>query len=322
MRIKDKARLAIAVGLASATVAATALAPATAFADYKGYHDVPANHWAVTGGVIDWAEYNGIINGFPDGSWGADMTVNRAQAAAILYNLAGQPKVTGSPQFDDAASLGWATTAATWAQQQGIFTGTVHTDGSVTFDPWNPLTREQSAKILCVIAGGRAGNPSALSRFPDDDSVSDWARGVVAWAVENGVIGNGGYLGGNLSCTRAEFASMTRTTDNRFLHYAIDDWDDDGLWGDDDDDDRWDDDWDDRYDDDDDDDDDWDDRYDDDDDDWDDDDRYDDDDDDWDDDDRYDDDDDNDDDDRWDDDRYDDDDDRYDDDDWDDRWGD
>ena len=153
MRIKDKARLAIAVGLASATVAATALAPATAFADYKGYHDVPANHWAVTGGVIDWAEYNGIINGFPDGSWGADMTVNRAQAAAILYNLAGQPKVTGSPQFDDAASLGWATTAATWAQQQGIFTGTVHADGSVTFDPWNSLTREQSAKILSLPRG-------------------------------------------------------------------------------------------------------------------------------------------------------------------------
>lgn len=282
MRINDKACRAIVAGLASVTVAAAAFAPATAYAAYKNYHDVPADHWAATSGVIDWADRNGVINGFPDGSWGADQPVNRAQAAAILYNLAGQPAVSGEPRFDDASELGWAKTAATWAQQQGIFSGTVHADGRLTFNPWDSLTREQAAKILCVLAGNRAGNTSVLNRYQDAGSVSEWAREVVAWAVQAGVMGNGGALNGNQPCTRSEFVSMTKTTDSRFLHYGDewdDDWDldDDGWdddrndWDDDDDwdDDRWDDDddqWDDDHDDD------WDDNWDDDrfDDDWDD----------------------------------------------------
>ena len=279
MRISKSVRFAITAGLVSATVAAATFAPATAFADYKGYTDVPVNHWAVTGGVIDWADRNGIINGFPDGSWGVDQPVDRAQAAAILYNLAGNPPVSGSPQFSDADTLGWARDAAAWAQQQGIFTGTQHADGRVTFDPWSPLTREQAAKILCVLAGSTGSDPAILNNFSDRGSVSSWAEGVVAWAVQNGIMGNGGSLGGTRACTRGEFASMTRPADNRIMH-IIDDHTD------------WVDDWDDRYDD-------WDDDWDDD--------RFDDDDD-WDDD-RYDDD--------WDDDRFDDDDDRYDDD-WDD----
>ncbi|MDN0055580.1 S-layer homology domain-containing protein [Collinsella ihumii] len=245
MRINDKACRAIVAGLASVTVAAAAFAPATAYAAYKNYYDVPADHWAATSGVIDWADRNGVVNGFPDGSWGADQPVNRAQAAAILYNLAGQPAVSGEPRFDDASELGWAKTAATWAQQQGIFSGTVHADGRLTFDPWDSLTREQAAKILCVLAGNRAGNTSVLNRYQDAGSVSEWAREVVAWAVQAGVMGNGGALNGNQPCTRSEFVSMTKMTDSRFLHYG-DEWDDD--W--DLDDDGWDDNWDDDHDDD------------------------------------------------------------------------
>ena len=144
MRIKDKARLAIAVGLASATVAATALAPATAFADYKGYHDVPANHWAVTGGVIDWAEYNGIINGFPDGSWGADMTVNRAQAAAMLQrtaNLLGTVSRSKSMTFNDAGTISsYARESVDFVTSCGIMNG----KGEGRFDPKGTYTREQA----------------------------------------------------------------------------------------------------------------------------------------------------------------------------------
>lgn len=304
MRIAKNIRHAIVAGLAGATVAAATFAPAMAYADYKGYQDVAANHWAASSGVIDWADRNDIVNGFPDGSWGADKPIDRAQAAAILYNLAGNPPVTGSPQFSDADTLGWARTAATWAQQQGIFTGTEHADGRVTFDPWSPLTREQAAKILCVLSGSKGANPAIVDQFPDGNSVSGWAKSVVAWAAKNGIMGNGGSLNGNSVCTRAEFVSMTRTTDNRIMHIIDDhtDWDDD--WDDRFDD--WDDDWDDdRFDDDDD----WGDQ---------DDDRWDDD---WDDNDNWDDDwDDNrDDQDDWDDDRWDNDDDN---DDWDDRWDD
>ena len=334
MRRFSKVRLAIAAGLATATFAAAAIAPVTAYAAYGNYSDLSSNHWAVQGGVVDWAEKNDIINGV-NGEWLPESQITRAQAAVVLYNLAGNPQVSGVARFDDNDILyrdySWALNAITWAQRKGIFTGSVNADGSVNFNPGDILTREQAAKILCVISGGSSGNPATLNRFPDRASVSAWATGVVAWAAENDIMGKGGQLSANSSCTRAEFVTMTKSTDH-YIHPEVDDWDDDDWddWFDDDrfddddwDDDDWYDDWDDWYEDqfdDDDDDDRWDD-------DWDDDDRFDDDDDDdrFDDDDDWDDDDDDRLDDDWDDDdRFDDDDDRFDDDDDDDddRWDD
>lgn len=283
MRRFSKVRLAIAAGLATATFAAAAIAPVTALAAYGNYSDLSSTHWAVQGGVVDWAEKNDVISGI-NGEWRPDDTITRAQAAAVLYNLAGSPPVSGAPDFDDADELSWAANAVAWTQRTGIFSGSTNPDGTVTFNPNQPLTREQAAKILCVLAGGTEGSAASLNRFPDAGSVSGWATGVVAWAADNGIMGNGGSLSAQSSCTRAEFVAMTQSTD-RHIHPDVDDWDDDDWddWFDDDDGDGRDD------------------RYDDDDDHWDD----------WDDDDRFDDDDDD-----WDDDRYDDD------DDWDDDWND
>lgn len=295
MRKTSRVRLAIAAGLAIATFAA-AIAPVTAYAGYAGYSDLYEDHWAVREGVVAWSEKNGVVDGYEDGTWGAERAVDRATAAEILYKLAGCPRVTSRPAFADADSLSWAADSVAWAQQMGIFSGNVHADGSVTFDPWSPLTREQAAKVLRVIARAQSVNPSVLSGYGDRSSIAAWAAGSVAWAVDNDIMGKGGSLNGGGTCSRAEFVSMLKSTDERVrfdddywddrFDDRDDDWDDDELWEDAWDEDRWDDDDDDRYDDDDDDD-----RYDDD---WDDD-RYDDDDD-WDDD-RWDDDDD----DRWDD---------------------
>ena len=328
MRRLSRVRSAIAAGLAAATFAA-AIAPVTARADYAGYRDLSASHWAVKSGVIDWAERTGAVDGYGD-TWGPDRPVDRGTAAEILYKLAGRPRVSSGTTFADADELGWAANAAAWACETGIFKGYGNPDGSVTFDPWSPLTREQAAKVLRVVAQSRSVNPSVLSGYADKSSVSSWASGSVAWAVDSGVMGNGGSLNGTGTCSRVEFVAMLKSTDDRVhfdddywegdFHDRDDDWDDDDRWaqawdddrfGDDwDDDDRFDDDdgWDDDRDDDDWDDDNDDDRFDDDDD------RFDDDDDDWDDD-RFDDDwdDDRDDDDDWDDDRDDDDDDRWDD---------
>lgn len=295
--MSNKVRLAIAASLATASFA-MAITPATALADYRGYSDIPANHWAVTEGVIDWSENHHVVNGMGNGTWGLGNTITRAQAAQMIYNLAGRPAVTARPQFTDSATFDWAEDAIAWASTMGIFTGYENPNGLPTFDPGAPLTREQAAKVLRMVSRSRSGNTGILSNYPDAGSVSSWATGSVAWAVENNIMGKGGFLSGNAPCSRVEFVSMLKSTDDT-VHFN----DDDHYWDDrfeDFDDDRFDDDWDDNWDDDD--------RFDDDD--WDDDDRFDDDDDD-----RFDDDDDGWDDDRFDDD-WDDDDDR--DDDWDD----
>ena len=48
-----------------------------------------------------------------------------------------------------------------------------------------------------------------LGAFSDGTSVSDWAKAEVAWAAQNKIMGNGGYLAPQDQITRAEAAAMT-----------------------------------------------------------------------------------------------------------------
>ena len=51
------------------------------------FSDVDENHWA--SGYINCIAQKGIINGYPDGSFGAEDTINYAQAITILVRLLG-----------------------------------------------------------------------------------------------------------------------------------------------------------------------------------------------------------------------------------------
>lgn len=203
-------------GFTMALVAALMMGvPAIAHADYLGFTDIDESHWAVADGVVDWASENKVVNGV-DGRWMPDAVISRAQAATVLWNLAGNPSPGDKPFFTDADVLDWCADAAAWCQQEGIFTG----DGVTgAFDPWAPLTREQCAKVLMVREGGSEGEASSLDRFSDKGTVSGWATGVVAWAVENGVINgvqtdSGRLVQGQRACTRAEFVAMLKNLED------------------------------------------------------------------------------------------------------------
>lgn len=207
----------IARAAVAASLVAAVAAPAPAFASYLGYSDLSTSHWAVVGGVVDWAEESGIIHG-SNGQWRPDATVTRAEAAAIIWNYHGNPAPKKSAAFADAGSLSWARDAVAWCSEQGIFTGDASTDN---FNPWAPLTREQSAKVLCVMADGRIPATVSFGGFKDFNSVSKWAWGVMGWAVENGIVTgvqkpDGAYLAGRSGCTRAEFATMLRRVEDKY----------------------------------------------------------------------------------------------------------
>lgn len=199
----------------TAALAAALAAPVAAQAAYLGFSDLDASHWAVASGVVDWSVENKVING-ANGRWLPDNTISRAEAAAVLHNAAGNPKASKAPAFGDAGSLSWAYDAVAWCAQEGIFTGNAATGN---FDPWAPLTREQAAKILMVREGGDAGSASSLDKFSDKSTVSSWATGAVAWAVENGVIngvdtGSGRLVQGQRGCARAEFVAMLKNLED------------------------------------------------------------------------------------------------------------
>ena len=199
----------------TAALAAALAAPVAAQAAYLGFSDLDASHWAVASGVVDWSVENKVING-ANGRWLPDATISRAEAAAVLHNAAGNPKASKAPAFTDAGSLSWAYDAVAWCAQEGIFTGNAATGN---FDPWAPLTREQAAKVLMVREGGKAGSASSLDKFSDKSTVSSWATGPVAWAVEAGVINGvdtaqGRLVQGQRACTRAEFVAMLKNLED------------------------------------------------------------------------------------------------------------
>ena len=177
-----------------------------------GFTDVPGEgNWAHAG--IDYCVANGLMSGVGDNLFAPKMTTTRAQIVQILYNLEGEPKVSGTTPFTDLTQ-NWYKDAVLWAYQTGVVSGT----SATTFAPDLPVTREQIAVILMgyaekVLGVTRTWTPADLSGFPDAGSVSGWAKDALADAVALGLISgasNGGqtYLEPQGSATREQVATI------------------------------------------------------------------------------------------------------------------
>ena len=185
--------------------------PATGVMDVtKMFTDV-SHSWADDG--IRYCVTHQLMSGIGNDLFGPKLTTTRAQIVQILYNLEGEPKVSGKTPFTDLTN-DWYQDAVLWAYQTGVVAGT----SSTTFEPDLPVTREQIAVILMeyvtrVLKLERTWTPADLSTFPDAGSVSDWAKDAMADAVALGLISgasNGGqtYLEPQGSATREQVATI------------------------------------------------------------------------------------------------------------------
>ena len=185
--------------------------PATGVMDVtKMFTDV-SHSWADDG--IQYCVTHQLMSGIGNNLFGPKLTTTRAQIVQILYNLEGEPKVSGTTPFTDLTQ-DWYQDAILWAYQTGVVAGT----SSTTFEPDLPVTREQIAVILMeyvtrVLKLERTWTPADLSIFPDAGSVSDWAKDAMADAVGLGLISgasNGGqtYLEPQGSATREQVATI------------------------------------------------------------------------------------------------------------------
>ena len=149
------------------------------------FTDVTKN-WAYPG--IQYCVTHGIMGGMGDGTFAPTGTTTRAQIVQILYNLEGTPAVSGTTPFTDLTA-NWYKPAILWAYQNNVVAGTSPT----TFDPDQPVTREQIAVILTqymfhVLKMERTWTPADLSTFPDGANVSSWAKEAMQDAVALGLI--------------------------------------------------------------------------------------------------------------------------------------
>ena len=183
------------------------------------FNDVKPGDWFFD--VVFDAQANEWMNGYADGVlFGAHDQITRGQVACVLFNMAGADmnetdgsynEVFGWKSFDDVDGKAYYGEAIAWAKQAGVVNG--YGDG--TFRPDAPVTREELACMLANYAKkvdqadvSVEDADKVLSSMSDGASVSDWAKGSVAWAVENEIMGNAGFVNALSDITRAETAAM------------------------------------------------------------------------------------------------------------------
>jgi hypothetical protein len=164
-----------------------------------------SGHWAEAG--IKLAVSDGIVSGYPDGTFRPNHTVTRAEFAVMLMN-AWKPQDEGVElTFTDKTMIGvWAQKAIAQAVQAGIISGYV--DG--TFGPNAEVTRAEMAVMIAFALGQSSEANVIATGFSDDEDIPVWAKGSVAYLRQAGImIGKGDQLFGPQDhVTRAEAVTV------------------------------------------------------------------------------------------------------------------
>lgn len=108
----------------------------------SSFRDVKANDWFY--GYVNWGVVNGVTNGTGNNNFSPNAKCTRAEIVMFLWNLAGNPSVSGSSGFKDVKSSDWYCQAVNWAVSIGITTGT----GPDKFSPDDYCTRGQMITLI------------------------------------------------------------------------------------------------------------------------------------------------------------------------------
>lgn len=186
------------------------------------FADVSPTSWYSE--AVDYVVSHGLMSGTEPTLFSPNAVMTRAMLVVVLWRFEGSP--TGfKNNFRDVADGAWYESASAWAGENGIVSGT----GKRRFDPGGSITREQLATIMARYTsyiGSMDGGSSSLSAFSDGDSVSDWARAGMAWAVAHGIITGDKDSKGNAvlvpqgTATRAQAATvlMRYCSNSKYVH--------------------------------------------------------------------------------------------------------
>ncbi|NOU66041.1 hypothetical protein GC096_18555 [Paenibacillus sp. LMG 31461] len=141
-----------------------------------------AGHWSEAN--IKQAVSDGIVSGYPDGTFKPENAVTRAEFTVMLMNTL-KPKVVGAAlTFADSSKIGtWAQKAVAQAVQAGVING--YEDG--TFHPDAQITR---AEMAAMFAGalGQSNEVATTTGFADDKDIPVWAKSRVVYVKQAGIV--------------------------------------------------------------------------------------------------------------------------------------
>lgn len=180
--------------------------------------DVAESDWFFQ--AVKYVFERGIMVGTSDTTFEPQSSVTRGQVVQMLYNLEGQPTVTGEDGFTDVQAKDWWYNAVVWASQNEVVSG--YGDG--TFQPKRNISRQEFAQMLFNYAKFKGYDLTAigdLTKFPDGGDVAGWAETAMQWANGNELI-NGHADTGKLdplgTTVRAQAASILTKFHQTFVN--------------------------------------------------------------------------------------------------------
>lgn len=163
------------------------------------FNDLKKDFWAYDA-IVNLTN-RGLVKGYPNGTFGINHTITRAEAAVIMaraFNL----KATSPVKFDDVADNHFAKNEIAAVAQAGMMEGM----GNNKFSPNGPLTR---AEIAAMLTRAYKLEGKANLNFKDNNP-KHWANKYIQAVVANGLAS--GYPDNTFrpdaSITRAEFATF------------------------------------------------------------------------------------------------------------------
>ncbi|OMF24545.1 hypothetical protein BK133_22775 [Paenibacillus sp. FSL H8-0548] len=163
-----------------------------------------AGHWGEAN--IKQAVQQGIVKGYPEGTFRPNATVTRAEFTVMLMNALKLDEEGTPLRFTDEQKIGaWAKTAIAQSVKAGITSG--YNDGS--FRPSASISRAELA-VMVARAYGAALQATASTGFADDSDIPVWAKSAIALVKESGIVsGQGGNrFVPNANATRAEAVTI------------------------------------------------------------------------------------------------------------------
>jgi uncharacterized repeat protein (TIGR02059 family) len=157
-------------------------------------------HWAQVH-IEKWIS-DGLITGYPDGSFKPDNSITRAELVTLVNRAFDIPDNNSTSSFSDVKPSDWFYGDVMSGQAAGYISG--YPDG--TFRPNNPITRQEAAALITNLLDLDPGDANAINAFADKQSIDDWAKPGISGVVSQGIM-NGfpdKTFGPRKNITRAE----------------------------------------------------------------------------------------------------------------------
>lgn len=175
-------------------------------AEAATFKDLPSHHSLTP--IVEELNENGIISGYPDGTYRPNTKMERQHVAALLTRAIPLQNVRPQRYFKDVTVTHRNFTDILALQRAGVTDGT----SNGYFNPHGQVTRAQMAKMLTQAFGLKSNGQSHPFK---DVPKNYWANDAISALYTNNIaVGNSyGNFQPNRTVTRGEYA--------RFLHRAL-----------------------------------------------------------------------------------------------------